>query len=171
MPASRRFRLPGPIGFNTTNTAANQVAVGGQTAATARTVTGVAPGAVSATSLDAVNGSQLFATNQNVAALQSDFVNMGSTINKADRRASGGTAVAIAMGGLAFLPDKKFNLTGNVGYYRHKWAGALNVGALISDSAAINAGSSLGDSVLSSTTPASRATCCASMSTSYSTSR
>jgi trimeric autotransporter adhesin len=38
-----------------------------------RTVTGVAAGAVNASSTDAVNGSQLYATNQNVAANTSDI--------------------------------------------------------------------------------------------------
>ena len=40
----------------------------------------------------------------------------------------GSTAVAIAMSGNAFLPDKKVNITGNVGSYRGAWAGALQIG-------------------------------------------
>ena len=52
------------LGANTATTATNQVHVGG------RTVSGVAAGAVTAVSTDAVNGSQLFATNANVTALQ-----------------------------------------------------------------------------------------------------
>ncbi|GAB5100929.1 hypothetical protein YK56LOC_66460 [Caballeronia sp. HLA56] len=46
----------------------------------ARTVTGVAAGAVSATSLDAINGSQLYATNQSVAQNTSDIAQNTSDI-------------------------------------------------------------------------------------------
>jgi autotransporter adhesin len=49
------------IGNGSVNTADNQVHVGG------RTIAGVAAGALNLTSTDAVNGSQLFATNQVVA--------------------------------------------------------------------------------------------------------
>ncbi len=49
------------LGAASVNTANNQVHVGG------RTIAGVAAGALNATSNDAVNGSQLFATNQVVA--------------------------------------------------------------------------------------------------------
>ena len=65
---------------------------------------------------------------------------LASRIGDVDDRARSGTAVAIAMGGNAFLPDKKFNLTGNMGLYRGAWAGALNAGAMIGPNAAINAG-------------------------------
>jgi autotransporter adhesin len=140
------------IGAGTVNTAGNQVAVGG------RTISQVAAGAISATSTDAVNGSQLFATNQNVAALQTSdtsqnarltaleatSINLGDAIDRLDKRASGGTAVAIAMGGNTLLPGKSFSLTGNVGYYRNKAAIALQMGALINPNWAINAGVATG---------------------------
>ena len=84
---------------------------------------------LSAASTEAVNGSQLFATNANitsdttaitnlrtdVADLQAQDILLANHIRRTDRRASGGTAVAIAIGGAMFLPDKTFNLTGNVG--------------------------------------------------------
>jgi hypothetical protein len=44
------------------------------------------------------------------------------------------------MSGNAFLPDKQFNLTGNVGYYEGAVAGAIQVGAMVSPNAAFNAG-------------------------------
>ncbi len=44
----------------------------------ARTVTGVAAGTLSANSLDAVNGSQLYATNQNVASLTQQINNVAA---------------------------------------------------------------------------------------------
>ena len=135
------------LGAASVNTANNQVTVGGQTAATARVVTGVAAGAVSATSFDAVNGSQLFAVTQDITALENDVallfledIAINNRIDDANDRAASGSAVAIAMGGAMFLPDKTFNLTGNMGLYRGAWAGAMNVGAMISPNAAINAG-------------------------------
>ena len=47
----------------------------------ARQLTGVAAGALNATSVDAVNGSQLYATNQNVAQNTTDITNLTNTIN------------------------------------------------------------------------------------------
>ncbi|WP_454858314.1 YadA-like family protein [Rhizobium binxianense] len=44
------------------------------------TITNVAPGELSATSTDAVNGSQLFATNEQVDQNTSDITNLGDTI-------------------------------------------------------------------------------------------
>ena len=61
-------------------------------------------------------------------------------IDDANDRSASGAAVAIALGGNAFLPDKQFNVTGNLGTYRGAWAGALQIGAMISSNAAINAG-------------------------------
>ncbi len=49
-------------------------------------------------------------------------------------------AVAIALSGNSFLPGKQFNVTGNVGTYRGAYAAALQVGAMVSESAAVNAG-------------------------------
>ena len=57
-----------------------------------------------------------------------------------DDRAAAGTAAAVALSGGMFLPGKSFNLTGNVGAYRGAVAAALQVGALVSDNAAVNAG-------------------------------
>ena len=57
-----------------------------------------------------------------------------------DDRAAAGTAAAVALSGGMFLPGKSFNLTGNVGAYRGAVAGALQIGALVSDMVAVNAG-------------------------------
>jgi autotransporter adhesin len=146
------------IGAGSVNTADNQVALGGQTIDTARTVTGVAAGTLSANSFDAVNGSQLYETNQNVAAnssaigtlntqvtgLHDDVTRLGDAIERLDSSGRAGTATAIALTGNAFLPDQKFNLTGNVATYRGAYAAALQIGALISPNVAVNAGVSTG---------------------------
>ena len=191
------------IGAWTHNTADNQVALGD------RTVSGVAAGEVSAISTEAVNGAQLFAMNNELAGLQSEFSITNSQVaglqtgltatnaqvvdlrtglsatdgrvadlqsglsatnnqlaglqsgvsaldlrmdaleqiafsldvgfERVDKKIDGSTAVAIAMSGNAFLPDKKVNITGNVGSYRGAWAGALQIAAMVSPNAAFNA--------------------------------
>lgn len=146
--ANNAFSNSVAIGAWTQNSAANQVAVGN------RTVSGVTAGAVSAVSTDAVNGAQLFETNNRLAGLQSGMsamdlrleaieafaFDLGESFGRVDRKIEGSTAVAIAMSGNAFLPDKKVNITGNVGSYRGAWAGALQVAAIVSPNAALNAG-------------------------------
>jgi len=123
------------LGANTTTTAANQVNVGN------RTIGSLAPGVLGT---DAVNVNQLNAATVGLAGdiddLEAFDLILADRIDRTDDRARAGTAVAIAMGGAMFLPDKTFNITGNVGTYRRAWAGALNVGALVSDSLALNAG-------------------------------
>lgn len=54
-----------------------------------RTVTGVGTGAVSATSVDAVNGSQLYATNQNVAANTAAIAGLSSIVTGLQGAAGG----------------------------------------------------------------------------------
>ncbi|MET0588874.1 MAG: hypothetical protein ABWZ75_10170, partial [Novosphingobium sp.] len=63
------------LGAGSVNTASNQVAVGG------RTVSGVSAGALSETSTDAVNGSQLYVTNQAVAANTSAIASFATNLS------------------------------------------------------------------------------------------
>ena len=146
------------IGNGTANTAANQVAVGGQTVATARLVTGVSAGTLSATSFDAVNGSQLFATNTNVTnntaaiaalggrvtTLEALAVDFDNRLDRLDNEVAAAGAVASALSGAAFIPGKGFNITGNVATYDGAYAGAILIGALIGDNMAFTAGVSHG---------------------------
>ena len=44
------------------------------------------------------------------------------------------------MGGAAFLPGMKFNLTANVATYDGAQAGSFQLGGMISDNVAVNAG-------------------------------
>ena len=77
--------------------------------AAGKKVTNVAIGNVDATSTDAVNGSQLFATNQNIANVDASVKNIYATGTKyfhanskgADSIARGNDAVAIGMGAVA----------------------------------------------------------------------
>ncbi len=66
-----------------------------------RTVTGVAAGALSATSTDAVNGSQLFATNQQVASLSSTVAGLSSSGNYVKVNGSGPAASAAGSNAVA----------------------------------------------------------------------
>lgn len=136
------------IGAWTHNTAANQVHIGG------RSLSGVAAGVLSVDSVDAVNGSQLFATNNRISVLEGGFnaletrmdaieliaLDFNLDLERLERKLDGSAAMAIAMSGNAFLPNKAFNVTGNVGTYQGAWAGALQFGALVSPNAAFNAG-------------------------------
>lgn len=118
-------------------------------------------GAISATSLD-MNGGKI--TNLGAGTVATDAVNLGqlnaavATINSsitglagtvstlADlvdanrKRSDAGIAVATALSGGTFLPGKRFNLTGNIGAYRGEVAGSLQIGALITENVALNAG-------------------------------
>ena len=97
------------------NKVAGVVTVGNGTDET-RQVQGVAAGVVSADSTDAVNGSQLYYTNQainqNVTNIGNYVVNMGNQINQridnVESDSKAGTAAAMAVAGLpqAYLPGK-----------------------------------------------------------------
>ena len=77
-------------------------------------VTGVAAGDISATSTDAVNGSQLFATNQQVSKL-------GNRINKV----GAGAAALAALHPLDFDPDDKWDFAAGYGNYNGENAAAV----------------------------------------------
>lgn len=77
-------------------------------------VTGVAAGEISSTSKDAVNGSQLFATNQQVGKL-------GNRINKV----GAGAAALAALHPLDFDPDDKWDFAAGYGNYNGENAAAI----------------------------------------------
>ena len=86
-------------------------------------VTGLAPGEISKDSKDAVNGSQLFATNQQV------FNNMNQ-INSLRDESREGDALGAAMAALKpldFDPYQRSQVMAGVGYYRGKEAVALGL--------------------------------------------
>ncbi|WP_369026719.1 YadA C-terminal domain-containing protein [Qipengyuania sp. RANM35] len=57
-----------------------------------------------------------------------------------DDRISSSTATAIALGGMAFLPDMRFNLAVTGGFYEGANAVAANMGLRVSDNVAVTAG-------------------------------
>lgn len=84
-------------------------------------VTGVAAGEISSTSKDAVNGSQLFATNQQVAQNAQRINKLGNRINKV----GAGAAALAALHPLDFDPDDKWDFAAGYGNYNGENAAAI----------------------------------------------
>ena len=106
---------------DTTSLKKDSLTIGGKTYVTDKglnandqKVTGVAAGEISSTSTDAVNGSQLFKTNQQVNKL-------GNRINKV----GAGAAALAALHPLDFDPDDKWDIAAGYGNYNGENAAAI----------------------------------------------
>ena len=91
-------------------------------------ITNVADGEISATSKDAVNGSQLHATNQQINNINNNLNNMDGRINKLNTRVNkvgAGAAALAALHPLDFDPDEKLSFAAGVGNYAGENAAAL----------------------------------------------
>ena len=84
-------------------------------------VTNVAAGELSATSKDAVNGSQLYATNQEVANNTNRINQLGSRVNKV----GAGAAALAALHPMDFDPDDKLTFSAGYGNYAGENAAAI----------------------------------------------
>ena len=84
-------------------------------------VTNVAAGEISATSKDAVNGSQLYATNQEVANNTNRINKLGSRVNKV----GAGAAALAALHPMDFDPDDKLTFSAGYGNYGGENAAAI----------------------------------------------
>lgn len=84
-------------------------------------VTHVAAGDISEKSTDAVNGSQLFATNQQVAQNAQGISKLGNRINKV----GAGAAALAALHPLDFDPDDKWDFAAGYGNYNGENAAAI----------------------------------------------
>lgn len=84
-------------------------------------VTGVAAGDISKKSTDAVNGSQLFATNQQVVQNAQSINKLGNRINKV----GAGAAALAALHPLDFDPDDKWDFAAGYGNYNGENAAAI----------------------------------------------
>ena len=84
-------------------------------------VTHVAAGDISEKSTDAVNGSQLFATNQQVAQNAQSISKLGNRINKV----GAGAAALAALHPLDFDPDDKWDFAAGYGNYNGENAAAI----------------------------------------------
>jgi hypothetical protein len=97
---------------------------------------------------DAVNVGQLntaiAGVNASIGTLNTSLNNLSSLVETNRRAANAGIATAVALSGGTFLPGKTFNLTANVGVYDGEVAIAAQLGYLVSDSIALNAGVATG---------------------------
>lgn len=84
-------------------------------------VTNVAAGEISATSKDAVNGSQLYATNQEVVNNTNCINKLGSRVNKV----GAGAAALAALHPMDFDPDDKLTFSAGYGNYAGENAAAI----------------------------------------------
>ena len=110
--------------------------------------------AIEETARAALNAALTSETNARLAAdlgLQNQIGALGNRVGtleahvaELDDRVASSTAIAVAMGGATFLPGMKFNLTANVATYDGAHAGSQQIGALISDNVAVNAGVATG---------------------------
>ena len=93
-------------------------------------ISNVADGGISKDSKDAVNGSQLYATNEAIANNYNNITNLNGRINNLDNRVNkvgAGAAALAALHPLDFDPDAKWDFAAGYGNYRG--ANAAAVGA------------------------------------------
>lgn len=95
-----------------------------------QSITQLAPGELSETSTDAVNGSQLYATNQMVQENRQNITQIGNSLNKLDNRINrvgAGAAALAALHPLDFDPDDKWDFAAGYGNYRGANAAAVGL--------------------------------------------
>ena len=105
--------------------------------------TGLATTNTAVTSLQtglAATNTAVTSLDTRVDALEAIADGLDDRLDDVEHHSDAGTATAVALSGAMFLPGKTFNLTTNVGAYRGAVAGALQIGALVSDMIAVNAG-------------------------------
>ena len=98
--------------------------------ANGKTITNVKDGKVEEGSKDAVNGGQLYATNQLVKENASNISLLGNSINKLDNRVDkvgAGAAALAALQPLGFDPEDKWDFA--AGYGNYSGASAVALGA------------------------------------------
>ena len=91
-------------------------------------VSGVAAGDISATSTDAVNGGQLYETNQAIANNATNISSLSHSISNLDNRVNkvgAGAAALAALHPLDFDPDAKWDFAAGYGNYRGTNAAAV----------------------------------------------
>ncbi|MBS5764919.1 MAG: YadA-like family protein, partial [Veillonella sp.] len=104
-----------------------------------RTITHVAAGRITADSTDAVNGSQLYGTNQQIDVLHRDVRHVEKESNRGDARA----AALAALHPLQFDPDHKVQVMGGYGHYKGENALALGVGYYPKENLLLTAGTTV----------------------------
>ena len=96
-----------------------------------RQIQGVAAGVISANSTDAINGSQLYYTNEAIGNVQNQVNHLGNRINQVAEDADAGTASAMATATLpqAYIPGKSMVAVG-ASTYRGKQGYAVGFSAI-----------------------------------------
>lgn len=90
-------------------------------------ITDVAPGRISATSTDAINGSQLYNATKGIANVGNRINNLQSQVNKLGNRMNAGMATSAAMANL-LQPHKPGQSVATAGIGQHKDQAAVAVG-------------------------------------------
>ena len=104
------------------------------------TISGVAPGKISADSTEAVNGSQLYAQNQTIGKL-------GDSVNRLDNkinRAGAGAAALAALHPQDFDPDDKWDFAAGYGNYHGASAAAIGAFYRPTEDVMVSVGGSMG---------------------------
>lgn len=104
-----------------------------------RMITHVASGRVTADSTDAVNGSQLYGTNQQIDVLHRDVHHVEKESNRGDAHA----AALAALHPLQFDLDHKFQVMGGYGHYKNANSLALGVGYYPKENLLLTAGTTV----------------------------
>ena len=80
------------------------------------------------------------ALSTRVSALDGRVGTLETRVDRLEDKVASATATAIALGGAGFLPDMKFNLAMNFGFYEGAQAVSASLGYRVSNSVAITAG-------------------------------
>lgn len=110
-------------------------------------VVNVAPGRIAADSTDAVNGSQLYQTNECVASVENRVDTVENRVSNLDSRVDkvGANAAALAnLHPLEFDADSKWNIAAAVGGYKGETATAIGAFYRPNENVMVNVSSSLG---------------------------
>ena len=103
-------------------------------------VVNVAPGRIAADSTDAVNGAQLYQTNERVTGVENKVNNLDSRVDKV-----GANAAALAnLHPLEFDADSKWNIAAAVGGYKGETATAIGAFYRPNENVMVNVSSSFG---------------------------
>ena len=131
---SRSFNIAGDSTHNAITIKQGDVNMGGNT------VSGVAPGKVSADSTEAINGSQLYARDQAIGKL-------GNSVNRLDNkinRAGAGAAALAALHPQDFDPDDKWDFAAGYGNYHGASAAAIGAFYRPTEDVMVSVGGSMG---------------------------
>ena len=106
-----------------------------------RTITNVAAGRVGPGSTDAINGSELYAVEQQVVANSADIVNLSNRIDKV----GAGAAALAGLHPLDFDPDEKWHMAAGIGNYGSETAVAIGAFYQPTDDILYNIATTVGD--------------------------